>query len=204
MKVIYGLGNPGRRYEQTRHNVGFMVVDRLAQVWGVAVKKTKADVEYGTGRVAGVQAMLAKPQTFMNLSGEPLGPLNIHTDDLIVIHDDMDIPLGQVRVKTGGGTGGHKGLNSIRAALGTGDFIRVRFGIGRPPAEWDPSDYVLGRFAKEDHDTVQEQIVAACEAVELCLKGEVTKAMNAFNRRPAKQDEGGKNSISSLGKRDIE
>lgn len=188
MKVIYGLGNPGRRYEQTRHNVGFMVVDHLASKWGIPLKKNKADVVFGAGVVSGVKSMLAKPQTFMNLTGVPLNPLSIHPDDLIVIHDDMDIPLGQVRVKTGGGTGGHKGLNSIKGALGTGDFTRIRFGIGRPPAEWDPSDYVLGRFAKEDHDLVQEQIVRASEAVELCLKGEVTKAMNLFNKRESKTE----------------
>jgi len=183
MKVIYGLGNPGSNYERTRHNVGFMVVDHLARKWGIPLRKKKADVLSGTGRIEGVEAMLAKPQTFMNLSGLPLNPLHIDAPDLIVIHDDMDIPLGQVRVKTGGGTGGHKGLISIKGALSTGDFIRVRFGIGRPPERWDPSDYVLGRFPKEDLDTVQEQIVMAASAVELCLKGEVTKAMNTFNKR---------------------
>jgi peptidyl-tRNA hydrolase, PTH1 family len=183
MKVIYGLGNPGKRYELTRHNVGFMVVDFLTKKWGIPMKKKKADVIFGTGKIAGVEAMLCQPQTFMNLSGAPLNPLYVKSEDLIVIHDDMDIPLGQVRVKTGGGTGGHKGLISIKGALSTGEFLRVRFGIGRPPLEWDPSDYVLGRFAKEDHDTVQEQIIKAAEAVELCLKGEVTRAMNTFNKR---------------------
>jgi peptidyl-tRNA hydrolase, PTH1 family len=192
MKVIYGLGNPGRRYELTRHNVGFMVVDHMSRKWGIPMKKQKADVIFGTGRVTGIDAMLAQPQTFMNLSGEPLGTLYIKAEDLIVIHDDMDIPLGQVRVKTGGGTGGHKGLVSIKAALGTGDFLRIRFGIGRPPEAWDPSDYVLGRFAKEDHDTVQEQIVMAAEAVELCLKGEVTRAMNSYNKRGSVKAEDGK------------
>jgi PTH1 family peptidyl-tRNA hydrolase len=185
MKVIYGLGNPGRRYELTRHNVGFMVVDHLAKKWGIPMKKKKADVIFGTGKVAGIEAMLAEPQTFMNLSGAPLNPLYTKSEDLIVIHDDMDIPLGHVRVKTGGGTGGHKGLISIKGALSTGEFLRIRFGIGRPPEAWDPSDYVLGRFAKEDYDTVQEQIYKAAEAVELCLKGEVTKAMNTFNKRPS-------------------
>jgi PTH1 family peptidyl-tRNA hydrolase len=189
MHILVGLGNPGAEYATTRHNAGFMAVDHLARRFGVRIHRLEGQALTGRGAFAGREFLLAKPQTFMNLSGEPLNPLGIHADDLIVIHDDMDIPLGQVRVKTGGGTGGHKGLNSIKAALGTGDFIRVRFGIGRPPAEWDPSDYVLGKFAKEDHDIVQEQIVAACEAVELCLKGEVTKAMNAFNRRPAKQSE---------------
>ncbi|HVN70520.1 MAG TPA: aminoacyl-tRNA hydrolase, partial [Desulfomonilia bacterium] len=163
MQVVYGLGNPGRRYELTRHNVGFMVVDHLARRWGIPMKKKKADVLFGTGKVAGIEAMLAEPQTFMNLSGTPLNPLYIKSQDLIVIHDDMDIPLGQVRVKTGGGTGGHKGLISIKGALSTGDFIRIRFGIGRPPDFIDPSDYVLGRFPKDDKDIVQEQVLAAAQ-----------------------------------------
>jgi peptidyl-tRNA hydrolase, PTH1 family len=183
MKIIYGLGNPGTRYEQTRHNVGFMVVDHLSQKWNIPVKKKKADALFGIGTIAKVQVMLAKPQTFMNLSGYPLGALGAVGEDLIVIHDDLDIPLGQVRIKTNGGTGGHKGLISIVSEFGTNQFIRIRFGIGRPPENWDPSDYVLGRFAKEEKDTVQEQIIAASSAVEQCIKGEVTKAMNFFNKR---------------------
>jgi PTH1 family peptidyl-tRNA hydrolase len=160
-----------------------MVVDHLALRWGISMKKKKAEVIFGTGKIAGIEALLAEPQTFMNLSGVPLNPLYIKSEDLIVIHDDMDIPLGQVRVKASGGTGGHKGLISIKGVLGTGDFIRIRFGIGRPPEAWDPSDYVLGRFLKEDKDIVQEQIHKAAEAVELCLKEEVTIAMNKFNKR---------------------
>jgi peptidyl-tRNA hydrolase, PTH1 family len=184
MKMIYGLGNPGTRYEQTRHNVGFMVVDHLSQKWNIPVKKNKADALFGIGTISKVQVMLVKPQTFMNLSGYPLGALGaVAGEDLIVIHDDMDIPLGQVRIKTNGGTGGHKGLISIISEFGTNQFIRIRFGIGRPPENWDPSDYVLGRFTKEEKDAVQEQIIAAASAVEQCIKGEVTKAMNLFNKR---------------------
>ncbi len=183
MKVIYGLGNPGRRYELTRHNVGFMVADHLSKKWGIPVKKKKADVLFGIGKIARIEVMLAKPQTYMNLSGLPLNPLGIEQEDLIVIHDDMDIPLGQVRVKKSGGTGGHKGLDSIKGALCSGGFIRVRFGIGRPPEGWDPSDYVLEPFPGDEHNIVQDQIEKAAAAVELCLKGEVTKAMNAFNKR---------------------
>jgi PTH1 family peptidyl-tRNA hydrolase len=183
MKMVYGLGNPGMKYERTRHNVGFMVVDHLSQKWNIAVKKKKADALYGIGTMARTRVMLVKPQTFMNLSGYPLGALGAVAEDLIVIHDDLDIPIGQVRVKTGGGTGGHKGLESIVSVFGTRDFLRIRFGIGRPPENLDPSDYVLGRFGKEDGDLVQEQIVDAASAVELCVRGEVTKAMNLFNKR---------------------
>ncbi len=187
MKMVYGLGNPGSRYEHTRHNVGFMVVDHLARKWGVSVKKKKADTLCGEGRVGGTPAVLAKPQTFMNLSGIPLGPLHAEAQDLIVIHDDMDIPFGQVRVKTSGGTGGHKGLESIKGALGTGDFLRVRFGIGRPPGDMDPSDYVLQDISKDDRKLLAELIEKAASAVELCLKGEVTRAMNTFNKREPRE-----------------
>jgi PTH1 family peptidyl-tRNA hydrolase len=187
MKTIYGLGNPGTRYEKTRHNAGFMVVDCLSARWNIPVKKKKAEALYGLGTVDRVQVMLVKPQTFMNLSGYPLGALGAVAEDLIVIHDDLDIPLGQVRVKMGGGTGGHKGLESIVSVFGARDFLRIRFGIGRPPEGWDSSDYVLGRFAKEDTDLVQEQVVEAVSAVELCIKGEITKAMNRFNKREKEQ-----------------
>lgn len=183
MKMIYGLGNPGTRYERTRHNVGFMVVDYLSGKWNIPVKKRKAEALFGTGTVDRLQVMLVKPQTFMNLSGYPLGALGAAAGDLIVIHDDLDIPLGQVRVKMGGGTGGHKGLESIVSVFGTRDFLRIRLGIGRPPVGWDPADYVLGRFAKEDADVVREQIVDAASAVELCVRGETTMAMNRFNKR---------------------
>ncbi len=183
MKMIYGLGNPGTRYERTRHNVGFMVVDYLSGKWNIPVKKRKAEALFGTGTVDRLQVMLVKPQTFMNLSGYPLGALGAAAGDLIVIHDDLDIPLGQVRVKMGGGTGGHKGLESIVSVFGTRDFLRIRLGIGRPPVGWDPADYVLGRFATEDADVVREQIADAASAVELCVRGETTMAMNRFNKR---------------------
>lgn len=183
MKLIYGLGNPGGRYERNRHNVGFMVVDHIARKWGIPVKRMKVDVLCGSGRVAGVETTLAKPQTFMNLSGAPLRMLHVDAEDLVVIHDDMDIPFGQVRIKKSGGTGGHKGLESIRGALGTGEFLRVRFGIGRPPGDMDPSDYVLEDIPPVDREGLVEQIEKAASAVELCVRGEVTRAMNAFNRR---------------------
>jgi len=183
MKLIYGLGNPGGRYERNRHNVGFMVVDHIARKWGISVKRMKVDVLCGSGRVAGVETTLAKPQTFMNLSGAPLRMLHVDAEDLVVIHDDMDIPFGQVRIKKSGGTGGHKGLESIRGALGTGEFLRDRIGIGRPPGDMDPSDYVLEDIPPVDREGLVEQIEKAASAVELCVRGEVTRAMNAFNRR---------------------
>lgn len=127
--------------------------------------------------------MIAKPYTYMNLSGEPLKTMNIDPGDLIVIHDDMDIPFGLVRVKSGGGTGGHKGLISLVDALSGGGFVRVRCGIGRPGISCDASDYVLGHFAKEDLSVVRSQIEDAASAVEMCLRDGVTRAMNVYNRR---------------------
>lgn len=183
MKVIYGLGNPGRRYMLTRHNIGFMVVDFLSEAWHIPLHPAGMDISCGRGKINKAAVMLAKPCTYMNLSGIPLGPLNIHPEDLIVIHDDLDIDFGKVRVKSGGGTGGHKGLDSIIHTIGSEDFIRIRCGIGRPANGCDPSDYVLGQFTNEEKPFVKEQINSAAKAAQMCLKEGVVASMNAFNRR---------------------
>ncbi|HQG30885.1 MAG TPA: aminoacyl-tRNA hydrolase [Deltaproteobacteria bacterium] len=183
MKLIYGLGNPGKRYEYTRHNIGFLVADFLADKWRIPMKPAGGELVCGKGQIMKVPVVLAKPQTYMNLSGEPLRGRKIAAEDLIVIHDDLDLPAGTVRVKQGGGTGGHKGLESVFSALGDNGFVRIRCGIGRPFDGCDASDYVLGIFPKEDIDLVKEQIFDAASAVEMCLKEGVVKAMNTFNRR---------------------
>jgi PTH1 family peptidyl-tRNA hydrolase len=183
MKIIYGLGNPGRKYLFSRHNIGFMVVDLLALKWKISVKKLSHDVIYGKGSIAGAEVMLIKPQTYMNLSGVPLNPLKIRSDNLIVVHDDMDIPFGSIRIKDGGGTGGHKGLKSIVEHLGTNSFVRIRCGIGRPDPECDPTDYVLSRFESNQMDELREEIAFASEAIECFLEHGLTKAMNAYNKR---------------------
>ena len=183
MKLIYGLGNPGDQYKYTRHNIGFLVVDYLSEKWRIPLKRRKNRIVCGEGLVDRIPVMLAKPHTYMNLSGEPLKTASIDPGNLIVIHDDMDIPCGQVRVKSGGGTGGHKGLISIVEALSDEGFIRIRCGIGRPGNGCDPKDYVLGLFTREDLPAVGSQIEDAAAAVELCVRGEVTKAMNVYNRR---------------------
>ncbi|HEY9159604.1 MAG TPA: aminoacyl-tRNA hydrolase [Desulfomonilia bacterium] len=183
MKMIYGLGNPGARYHMTRHNIGFMVVDLLSREYSIEVKKKASNVLYGKGGIGGINVMLAKPQTFMNLSGLPLSSMVIKQGDLIVIHDDMDIPFGQVRVKENGGTGGHKGLESIRSVLHTGDFVRIRCGIGRPPEGMDGADYVLSRFTGEEIKTLSDEISKAAEAVIECMKSGAASAMNIYNRR---------------------
>ncbi len=184
MKLIYGLGNPGRRYEYTRHNIGFLVADFLASKMGIPLKKAGSDMVCGKGVFRRVPVMIAKPQTFMNLSGTPLKNMSLDPEDFIVIHDDMDLPAGTVRVKFGGGTGGHKGLDSIVDSFGGGMFIRIRCGIGRPEDGCDPSDYVLGLCPEQDLPSVRKQIEDAASAVEICLREGHVRAMNLFNRRP--------------------
>ena len=183
MKMIYGLGNPGECYKLTRHNIGFMVVDSLSETWHIPIRNVRTDIAYGKGQIDKVAVMLAKPYTYMNLSGIPLGVLDIKPENLIVIHDDMDIDFGKIRVKAGGGTGGHKGLESIIQEIGSEDFIRIRCGIGRPAKGCDPSDYVLGQFANEVMPVVKKQINDASKATRMCLTEGFVKAMNAFNRR---------------------
>lgn len=183
MKLIYGLGNPGAKYRMTRHNMGFMVVDLLSREYGIEVKKKASNVLYGKGRIEGIDVMLAKPQTFMNLSGLPLSSMIIRQGDLIVIHDDMDIAFGQVRVKEKGGTGGHKGLESIRSVLHTGDFVRIRCGIGRPPEDMDGADHVLSGFSGEETSLLSEEISKAAKAAVECMRNGITTAMNIYNRR---------------------
>ena len=183
MKLIYGLGNPGDQYKYTRHNIGFLVADFIAEKWHIPLKKQKNRLVCGKGRVDRTPVMLAKPYTYMNLSGEPLKAMDVDTKDLLVIHDDMDIPFGQVRVKSGGGTGGHKGIVSIVEALSDNEFVRIRCGIGRPVYGCDPRDYVLGHFTKEDLPVIRTQIDDAVTAVEICLRDGVDRAMNVYNRR---------------------
>jgi len=183
MKIVYGLGNPGAKFQLTRHNMGFMVADLLARDYDIALKKKSSGMHAGIGRIDGIGVMLAKPVLFMNLSGEPLKQLSFKPADLIVIHDDLDIPFGQVRVKFGGGSGGHKGLMSITTALGTPDFVRIRCGIGRPEAGQDPADYVLETFPGAQMAMLADEIARAAEAVRACLVDGAEKAMNTFNRR---------------------
>jgi PTH1 family peptidyl-tRNA hydrolase len=192
MKVIYGLGNPGRQYEYTRHNIGFLVADFLSEKWRIPLRSLTGELICGKGNAQKSQVLIAKPQTYMNLSGGPLRRFSLDPGDLIVVHDDMDLPRWDVRVKLGGGTGGHKGLESIIAALGTDSFLRVRCGIGRPDTFMDPSDYVLGLFPVEGIEDLKRQIGTAASAVELCLREGHAKAMNVFNRRRNNPREGEK------------
>ncbi len=191
MKLIAGLGNPGIRYSYSRHNVGFLVLDALARTEDIEISRGKFDSCIGRGMISGVPVILAKPQTFMNLSGIAVGKLagyfGINTEDIIVVHDDMDFSIGDIRIKIGGGTAGHKGLISVVNHLGGPEFVRIRLGIGRPVAGRITEDYVLERFSKSEMQVLPDAVERACDAaIEVILSG-VQAAMNKFNVRITKE-----------------
>jgi len=181
--LVVGLGNPGPRYASTRHNIGFMVADVLAGRMGGAFKAHKrSGAEVLTGRLAHRPVVLAKPRVYMNESGRQVGPLakfySVRPADVIVIHDDLDIDFGRVRLKTGGGEGGHNGLRSIAAALGTKEFQRVRIGIGRPPGRKDPAAFVLEPFTSAERGEVPTLCEVAADATELLIGAGLEAAQN--------------------------
>ena len=191
MKMIVGLGNPGYEYHLTPHNLGFMAVDSLAEEWGLELTHYEAQALTASTRVDGLEVLLAKPQTYMNLSGMAVARLlakyGLAVGDLIVLVDDADLPLGSLRVRPRGSAGGHKGLKSIIGALDSGDFVRVRMGISPQQPIADRVSYVLGRFREADLETVTEMLRQACEAVQVILREGSQKAMNRFNRRVSTQ-----------------
>ena len=187
MKLVVGLGNPGERYAETRHNVGCMVAVRMAARAGIALKRQGYQGVYGVGRLVGEEATVLLPQTFMNRSGASVAPacqsLGVSPGDLVVIHDEIDLPFGTLRIKAGGGHGGHNGLRSISETLGHGDYVRVRFGVGRPTVGDDVSSHVLSRFSAAERQALDGLIDQATELVEAILARGVAAAMNEFNGR---------------------
>lgn len=188
--LIVGLGNPGPEYAATRHNIGFFVVDEVSRTVGARLARHKrAHALVGEGRLgpigSGSKVVLAEPLSFMNESGGPVKALmqfyDIDIEHLIVVHDELDIPFSSIRVKVGGGDGGHNGLKSIRKALGSGDFARVRVGIGRPPGRQDPADFVLKPFASVERADVPVVVGRAAEAVESVIFHGVERTQNQFN-----------------------
>jgi PTH1 family peptidyl-tRNA hydrolase len=186
--LVVGLGNPGRRYGRTFHNAGFLAVELLSRSLGARLV-AEEDLDRGTAQVSGVTILLARPLTFMNHSGRSVAPVYRDyaesPEDLIVIHDDLDIPLGQVKLKRGGGTGGHNGLRSLGDELGTRDFLRVRIGIGRPPEGIDPADFVLSPVPPEARESFLGGAASAGEAVLEAIREGFDKAMTRWNRRRA-------------------
>ena len=186
MKLFVGLGNPGKEYEQTRHNVGFFVIDELAKRWNVSLKTAKFRGLFGTASVSGEKVALCKPLTYMNLSGEAVRPLldecEAGTEQLLVIYDDLDLPPGKLRLRQKGSAGGHNGIRSLIEHLGSDRFNRVRVGIGRPDDGADVIDYVLGGFHPEEQVVIDQAIAKAGCA---CIKWITTPfsvVMNEFNR----------------------
>lgn len=187
MRVIVGLGNPGSDYEETRHNLGFKVVELLAENLGARPAESGCKAVWCVADFGDDDVALVMPQTFMNLSGESVGcvlhKLGAGLRDLVVVHDDMDLALGAVRVKEGGGAGGHNGLTSVIESLGSADFARVRLGIGRPPGKMDPADYVLSPFDPQEREDAEFMVPSAVQAVAHILEHGVDSAMNEYNQR---------------------
>ncbi len=185
MRLIVGLGNPGPQYRSTRHNVGFRCIDLMGGKWGIPTKERRAKVVLGRGHYAGHEVVLAKPRTFMNNSGEGVSYLltrfAAQVEDLVVIYDDIELPLGRLRIRPGGGDGGHKGVRSIIASLDTEAFPRVRLGIGPPPPGEDPVEFVLGRFSDGEAAAVAQGLETVISAVECVLEEGIDAAMNRFN-----------------------
>ncbi len=186
MKIIVGLGNPGKKYERTRHNVGFLVVDLLAAKNGVAIGKKKHESLIGEWNREGENLLLVKPQTFMNRSGQALLSLlrylPVEAEDVVVIHDDIDLPFGRIRIRERGSAGGHRGMLSVLESLGEAAFLRVRIGVGRPPPGVEPTDYVLQGFLPEEAARLDEVIARAAEAVACLIDEGARRAMEKFNR----------------------
>jgi PTH1 family peptidyl-tRNA hydrolase len=183
--LVVGLGNPGPKYAGTRHNAGFLVVDLLAERIGGRFKAHKGRADVVEGRLAGRPVVLVKPKAYMNESGGPVVSISrfykVPVERITVVHDELDLPYGTLRVKRGGGDGGHNGLRSTTSALGSREYARVRFGIGRPPGRQDPADYVLREFAAAERKDLAFHVDRAADAVELLLAEGLVAAQNAFN-----------------------
>ena len=185
MLLIVGLGNPGTRYRCTRHNVGFRCVDLIARKWDIRQSERRAKAVLGRGNHAGKDIVLAKPRTFMNNSGEGVAYLLTRfaatPADLVVIYDEMELPVGRLRIRPSGSDGGHNGMRSIIAALNTQNFPRIRVGIGPPPPELGSISHVLGRFSQEESPQIAQSVKMVAEAVECLLEENIDVAMNRFN-----------------------
>jgi PTH1 family peptidyl-tRNA hydrolase len=191
MKLIVGLGNPGKTYAHNRHNVGFQCLNYFARLHSIRFDRRQCQAKVGIGKVRGEKLLLAKPGTFVNLSGKSLAGLvhkyNIPLGDLLVIYDDLDLPLGKIRLRQSGSSGGHKGMNSIISALGSADFPRIRVGIGRPQAEKQSMsedaivNYVLSDFSPQEEAIIKPVIARVAEAIDCFITQGIEAAMNKFN-----------------------
>ena len=188
MFIIAGLGNPTSQYEGTRHNIGFDVMDALAEKYNISISEKKHKALCGKGVINGMKVVLAKPQTYMNLSGESVAELLSYykmdpEEEMIVIYDDISLAPGNIRIRKKGSAGGHNGIKNIIAMTGTQNFKRIKVGVGEKPKGWDLADYVLGRFPDEDRKKVNDAIEDAIGAVSMILRGETDQAMNCYNAK---------------------
>ena len=187
LRLVVGLGNPGEAYSKTRHNAGFMVADKISDAFSIDFEKKKFDARFGIGSVNGVKIVLAKPMAYMNRSGPQVQNIaryfRILCEDMLVVHDDIDLAFGRLKIKEKGGDGGHKGVRSIIDAFGGGDFTRLRIGVGRPEVDGNAADYVLGKFTLEEKKVLSQIITAARDAVVTILCKGTKEGMNRFNNR---------------------
>ncbi len=185
MKLIVGLGNPGKAYTRSRHNVGFRCLDHLSKRHALPFNKSRGRVQIARGEIAGREVMLVKPQTYMNLSGQAVSSLmrkfGIPLGDLVVIYDDLDLPLGKTRLRSSGSSGMHKGVESIISSLASQDFPRIRVGIGHPEEEGDTIDYVLSDFTPEEREVIEESIAKVADLIHCLIAEGIEAAMNRFN-----------------------
>ncbi len=192
MHVVLGLGNPGEEYAGTRHNVGFRVARCLGRRWNCTLSSSGGHCRWGMTRVAETEVVLARPSTFMNASGEAARYLcerfSVEPESLLVVCDDIDLPLGRLRLRALGGTGGHRGLGSIAGELNTERFARLRIGVGRPPEGLDAADYVLSVFEEQEEEILARVVVLAADAVEAVLRESLVAAMTEFNGRSVERD----------------
>ena len=187
--LIAGLGNPGREYRQNRHNIGFMLIDHLARKWDLTISRMQSEALIADGRVDGEKIYLAKPQTFMNLVGRSVGSLihyyRIPLSNVVIIYDDLDLPLGTVRIRPEGGSGGHKGMSSIIDTMQSNQIPRMRLGIGRPAGKMDPAAFVLQDFIKADADLLNITLQRSADCIQTMLFENIETAMNACNPKPS-------------------
>ncbi len=194
MKIIVGLGNPGIQYRMSRHNIGFQVVDRLSKINHIAIRTKRFKSLYGTGQIECQHVVLVKPTTFMNLSGEAVRKatefFHSRLEDLIVVHDDLDLPFGRLRFKRSGGDGGHQGVRSIIERMGAHNFLRLKVGIGRPPKGMDSADYVLDDFDGTEQSHLDQILSQAADSLKVAISEGLEKAMNRFQKKSPLSPEG--------------
>lgn len=193
MYIIVGLGNPSRKYTATRHNIGFDAITRLSDDYNISLNIKKHKAICGKGYIEGVKVILAQPQTYMNLSGESIRNMvdfyKVDLQNIIVIYDDVNLDVGQLRIRKEGSAGGHNGIKSIISHLKSKDFPRVRIGIGNKPAEWDLANYVLSKFSDRENKIIRETLKDTSDAVKTIITSDISKAMNIYNRRQNIEEE---------------